>query len=189
MEKKKQPQYETTYMTCACHSPEHTLRFNFDGVENEIYTEVFLNQYRGFFKRLWIAIKYLCGYRCRFGHFDCYTMSGFSGLEQAKRLHKMLTTWIEGAEFRVDEITNKVLSRQQREVLEQYAEKMEQAQASQPPQPYCKTCGVDPSQKRTEGCEDKNGCGYWRSFLAWYEENEARLAQIRKQLGYGTKDV
>ena len=29
-----------------------------------------LNSERNFFKRLWVGIKYICGYKSRFGEFD-----------------------------------------------------------------------------------------------------------------------
>lgn len=31
---------------------------------------VYLNQYRGFWSRLWHGIKYICGYRSKYGEFD-----------------------------------------------------------------------------------------------------------------------
>lgn len=65
---------EKIYLECACHSPEHTLLFTFAPEEKEIYTSVFLNQYRNIFKRIWIAIKYVFGYTCRYGHWDCFNM-------------------------------------------------------------------------------------------------------------------
>jgi len=71
--------YNEKYVTCDCFSDEHTLRFQYMYSKNEqkikqheIYTSVFLNNYNGFFKRLWIAIKYVFGYKCKYGHWDCF---------------------------------------------------------------------------------------------------------------------
>lgn len=36
----------------------------------ELAMEVHLSNFRGFFGRVWHAIKYVLGYRCRFGDFD-----------------------------------------------------------------------------------------------------------------------
>lgn len=64
------------YLECSCTSAEHTLRFTFDsgyfdGDEMPvIYIDVQLNRANGFWKRLWRAIRYVCGYECRFGHWD-----------------------------------------------------------------------------------------------------------------------
>lgn len=77
---------ETQHFDCACHSPEHTLRFAWDDEDNEIYTEVYLRQYRNFFKRMWVAIKYVFGYTCKYGHWDCFIMQP----KDAQRLKDML---------------------------------------------------------------------------------------------------
>lgn len=54
---------QTEFFECVCTADEHN--------SIELYTPVFLNQYRGFFGRLWIAVKYLFGYKCKYGHWDC----------------------------------------------------------------------------------------------------------------------
>lgn len=61
---------------CTCYSPEHTVRWMSDPDEETIYMEVYLNQYRGFFKRLWTAFKYVFGYRSRYGHWDVCELNG-----------------------------------------------------------------------------------------------------------------
>jgi len=60
------------YYECSCFSSEHTLKFIIDPDEKELYTEIYLQQPSGFFKRIWKAIKYVFGYKCRYGHFDCF---------------------------------------------------------------------------------------------------------------------
>jgi hypothetical protein len=68
------------YFECQCHSDEHTLKFALDVFEGdgyedlEICTSVFLGDYPGFWQRVWAAIKYICGYKCKYGHFDCFIM-------------------------------------------------------------------------------------------------------------------
>jgi len=76
----------TEYFECSCYSDEHTLRFILDLEENELYTTIYLNQYNSFFKRVWIAIKYILGYKCKFGHWDCWILK----LEDTKRMINML---------------------------------------------------------------------------------------------------
>ncbi len=74
---------KTEYFDCECSSAEHTLRFIYlephkiGGVEcpAELYTEIHLNQYRNFFKRIWVAIKYVFGYKCQYGHWDVWTLN------------------------------------------------------------------------------------------------------------------
>jgi hypothetical protein len=76
------PNYFTTeHFECQCSSDEHTLKFTLDELsgdieELEIWTSVFLNQYRSFWSRLWVAIKYLFGFKSRYGHWDCFIMRG-----------------------------------------------------------------------------------------------------------------
>lgn len=83
---------QSEYFECVCGTDEHTLRFKLDTHDPndvELYTSVFLNQYRGFFKRLWIAVKYLFGYKCKYGHWDCTMIK----LEDADRLIKLLESY------------------------------------------------------------------------------------------------
>ncbi len=69
---------KSEHFDCSCHSDEHTIVFRFfdDKVDDlkELYLSVYLNQYRNVFKRIWIAIKYVFGYKCKYGHWDCWTM-------------------------------------------------------------------------------------------------------------------
>ena len=62
------------YFECECGSPEHTLQFSLDEELGEIHTSVFLNNYRSVFVRIWVAVKYVFGYKCRYGHWDCWIM-------------------------------------------------------------------------------------------------------------------
>lgn len=59
------------FVVCSCKSSEHTLRFIYDSEIKELYCEVQLNQYRSLLKKLLIAIKYVLGYKCKYGHWDC----------------------------------------------------------------------------------------------------------------------
>jgi hypothetical protein len=69
---------ESKYFDCACHSDEHTLKFAYMSDDKkeyrEVYTSVFLYQYHSFFVRLWHAIKYTFGYKCKYGDFDCFIL-------------------------------------------------------------------------------------------------------------------
>lgn len=61
----------THYLECACSSDEHTLRFTLDKEDGEIYTSVYLNRYLPWYKRAWHALRYVFGYHCKYGHWDC----------------------------------------------------------------------------------------------------------------------
>jgi hypothetical protein len=84
------------YFECDCQSPEHRLVFidtNDEYYKNEprVYTEVYLNNYRGFFKRILVAIKYILGYKCRYGHFDNFELNS----NDINRLQLLIEGYIE----------------------------------------------------------------------------------------------
>ena len=63
------------YFECCCRSPEHVMHFVLYGPsEPEICVYTFL-QPDSVLKRIWNAIKYVFGYKCRYGHFDEFLMS------------------------------------------------------------------------------------------------------------------
>ena len=78
------------YFECSCFSPEHTLLFKFD--EDEIYVYVFLDS-DGFLRRIWKAIKYVFGYKCKYGHFDEFILSK----KDADKLSTSLKKWVYSA--------------------------------------------------------------------------------------------
>jgi hypothetical protein len=74
------------FFECACGSDEHTLRFTLDKEDNLIYTSIFLNYPSSFLGRIWLALKYIFGYKCKCGHWDCWILRK----EDAQRLKNML---------------------------------------------------------------------------------------------------
>lgn len=56
-------------MVCECSSMEHIVTFTYWDDEPEVYLNVHLAN-GTFFQRLKYAIKYLFGYRCKYGAFD-----------------------------------------------------------------------------------------------------------------------
>lgn len=80
---------KVNYIDCACSDPKHTLRFTSDAELSEFVTEVHLNQYYGFFKRVWLAIKYVFGRSNKNGHFDCTILN----LSQVEELSTLLKTF------------------------------------------------------------------------------------------------
>jgi hypothetical protein len=87
---------ETEFFECACHSDEHTLKFSYDPEDNELYTSVYLCQYRNFFRHVWVAVRYVLGYRSKYGHWDCFTMQP----DDALRLRGLLDKLIAGGPSR-----------------------------------------------------------------------------------------
>lgn len=75
----------TEFFECACGGDEHTIRFMLDD-DGRVYSTVFLNNYRSFWKRIWVATRYVFGYKCKYGHWDCWIMR----YEDISRLRQML---------------------------------------------------------------------------------------------------
>jgi len=60
----------TEFFECACYSPEHVLHFHFDPEEPAwLLIHAFLAP-DPFWQRIVNAVKYIFGYKCRYGHFD-----------------------------------------------------------------------------------------------------------------------
>jgi hypothetical protein len=57
-------------LLCDCSSAEHQLIVSWDNDDNEVYVRVHLANCYGFWHRLWHAVKYVFGYKCRYGAFD-----------------------------------------------------------------------------------------------------------------------
>jgi len=74
------------HFDCICFSNEHTLRFVYIEEYNELYLDVYLHQYRNIFKRVWVAIKYVFGYKSKYGHWDWWSLRP----EDTKRMIELL---------------------------------------------------------------------------------------------------
>jgi hypothetical protein len=62
------------YFECDCSSKEHTFCVTSQESEDELPPQLYFHfqliQYRNFLKRVWVAIKYIFGYQCVYGHWD-----------------------------------------------------------------------------------------------------------------------
>lgn len=83
--------FNRDYFECVCGIPEHTLRFTsvaepiFDD-DGEFYVETFLNQYLPWYKRLYVAIKYVFG-RPPVSAYDCTILTQ----DEANKLATLLS--------------------------------------------------------------------------------------------------
>lgn len=55
---------------CQCYNPEHQLIFSYFPEDENVYVSVHLIPEYRLWKRIWMAIKYIFGYRSCYGHFD-----------------------------------------------------------------------------------------------------------------------
>lgn len=57
------------YIECDCDHPEHVIRVTKNREDSEIYLEYFLSPEYSVIQRIWIAIKYVFGFKTVYGHF------------------------------------------------------------------------------------------------------------------------
>jgi len=72
---------------CDCHSPEHqmVIVYSEDDGYPMVYSNVHLNK-RPFWERLKYGIKYIFGYKCRYGAFDEFIFN----TDDAERLQEVV---------------------------------------------------------------------------------------------------
>jgi hypothetical protein len=75
----------TIYVECECQSVDHVLRFTLDLEDKEVYTEVQLCQINPWYKRIWLALKYVFN-RSGKWYWDTTVIRG----AEAKKLISML---------------------------------------------------------------------------------------------------
>ena len=65
---------EMSYFECACRSDDHLLKFQFDKDPKDpsLYTTIHLHQWQNPLKRILVAIKYVLGFKSKYGHWDCW---------------------------------------------------------------------------------------------------------------------
>jgi phage-related protein len=64
-------------LICDCHSTEHQLILRHDPDEEyyNLFINVHLITYKNVFKRIWVSLKYIFGYKCRYGHWDEFILN------------------------------------------------------------------------------------------------------------------
>lgn len=89
--------FTTQYIECDCGSSEHTIRLSYiepDDLDDypEIWIETQLTR-QPFWRRIWVAIKYTLGYQCKYGHWDCTSLS-FEEMKKIKTfIEEYETKW------------------------------------------------------------------------------------------------
>lgn len=65
---------KTEIIICECGSAEHQIIFQYDkptkGWAPQVYMSIHLTTYKNIWQRIKYAIKYVFGYKCRFGAWD-----------------------------------------------------------------------------------------------------------------------
>jgi len=58
-----------TVLICECNSREHQIIIEYDEDDNIFYCYIHLT-HQGFLRRLKAGLKYIFGYKCKYGHWD-----------------------------------------------------------------------------------------------------------------------
>lgn len=66
--------FEEEIMICACSSTEHQIVINKDLKDNIAYCHIHLNKF-SFWERLIHGIKYIFGYKCKYGDWDEFILN------------------------------------------------------------------------------------------------------------------
>lgn len=64
------------FVLCQCRSMEHQIAFiSLEDEPDTVYTQVHLVTHRGFFERFVAGIRYILGYKSKYGDWDEFIMS------------------------------------------------------------------------------------------------------------------
>lgn len=75
-----------TYFECQCTSYEHVVRFTLDPLDGETWIQVGLNYCLPWYKRVWVALLYICCIEPNMGHYaECQLR-----FDDFTRLHDLL---------------------------------------------------------------------------------------------------
>lgn len=85
---------ENNYFECQCGFDEHRLMLCLDVDTDEphpnLYTSIFMDSEKTFWQRVWTGIKYIFGYRSKYGHFGCWCVDP----KDAVRMRELLDKYI-----------------------------------------------------------------------------------------------
>lgn len=86
------------YLECICCDVNHVTQFAWwrdetdddDPYWDELSIETQLNPRHSWYKRIWLALKYIFGYQCRYGHWSEATLQ----VDEVKRLKEICERFI-----------------------------------------------------------------------------------------------
>jgi hypothetical protein len=79
---------ERKIFICECGSLEHQVSFWYDEDDNCLYCEPHLRNHNSFLKRIWVGLKYIFGYKSRYGNWDSTIFKDSDLIELKKYLEK-----------------------------------------------------------------------------------------------------
>lgn len=86
---------------CSCGSIEHQAIFWYDNDEKTLEVNFHLCNYDNFFKRCWVSIKFILGYKSKYGHWDSFIFKPTDEEKLKKYLNKTDLTFKEQIDMNV----------------------------------------------------------------------------------------
>jgi len=86
---------DRTIFICDCHSLEHQYVFWYDEEFNDVYFEPHLYNGGAWYTRFWNRLKYVFGYKTRYGAWDEVMIKPEDGKKIVEYLNKSINTEIE----------------------------------------------------------------------------------------------
>lgn len=86
---------------CSCGSIEHQAIFWYDNDEKTLEVNFHLCNYDNFFKKCWIAIKYVFGYKSKYGNWDSFIFKPSDEDKLKKYLNKTELTFKEQLDMEI----------------------------------------------------------------------------------------
>lgn len=89
-------EYESCFLECQCLCDSHLIKFQLESCNDDVdlYVSMIMDQHNNYLSRLFIAIKYLFGFRCDDCQWDCTLLKVkdvdklISMLYRYKKLHR-----------------------------------------------------------------------------------------------------
>ena len=78
---RKEPEWDEEEMAavCSCHDQEHIIFLNYwtddDTLDADLTVEPHLNPEWRWWRRIWLAVKYVFGYRSRYGEYESISLN------------------------------------------------------------------------------------------------------------------
>jgi len=86
MKNKEIENLKNEYFECACHCNDHLMIACLNREDNELYIQMHLLPHKNIFRRMWLAVKYIFGYRSKFGDYEEFIFNN----DDAERLIAIL---------------------------------------------------------------------------------------------------
>lgn len=87
--------FDVEYYDCECFDQEHLIGLIYEKEEKELWMKYHLADERTVWQRAKLAVKYVLGFRSRYGHWGCFSFDQDAAERFKKKLEKFLEQFAE----------------------------------------------------------------------------------------------